>query len=45
MPDFVSTILVKALLMMLEALLARLFLHLIRSAAYKRTVPVSAVAA
>jgi hypothetical protein len=35
MPDLVSTILAKALVMLLEALLARLFLQLTRSGLYQ----------
>ncbi len=35
MPDLVSTILAKALVMLLEALLARLFLQLLRSGLYR----------
>jgi hypothetical protein len=45
MPDFVTTILAKALVMLLQALLTRLFLHLVRSEAYKRMVPAGAAAA
>ena len=36
MPELVSTVLAKALVMLLEALLTRLFLHLIRTGAYRQ---------
>lgn len=39
MPDVVSTILAKALLMLIEALLTRLALHLIRTGLYGRLWP------
>jgi hypothetical protein len=41
-PDLVSTILAKALVMLVEALLARLFLHLIGSRRYRGAMPAGA---
>jgi hypothetical protein len=35
-PDLVSTVLAKALVMLIEALLARVFLHLMRSGLSRR---------
>ncbi len=40
MPDLVTTALTKTLVMLLEALLARLILHLLRSMAYRNVVRV-----
>jgi hypothetical protein len=37
-PDLVSTILAKALVMLLQALLSRLFLQLVRSGSYRAAV-------
>jgi hypothetical protein len=45
MPDLVSTILAKALVMLLEALLARLFLQLTRSGLYRDMTSAGAAAA
>ena len=42
MPDLISTILAKVLVMLVEALLARLFLHLIRSRTYRGAMPAGA---
>lgn len=39
MPDVVSTVLAKALVMLVEALLTRLALHLIRTGMYRRLWP------
>ena len=38
MPNLVSSVLTKALVMLIEALLARLLLHLVRSMAYRDVV-------
>ena len=38
MPDLVTSVLTKALVTLLEALLARLILHLVRSMAYRGVV-------
>ena len=35
MPELLTTVLAKGLVVLLEALLARLFLHLMRSVAYR----------
>ncbi len=42
MPDLVSTVLAKALVMLVQALLARLFLHLLRAGSYSGVVAVAA---
>jgi hypothetical protein len=43
MPDLVSTILAKALVMLVQALLARLFMHLLRTGvSYSGVVAVAA---
>jgi hypothetical protein len=44
MPDLVSTILAKALVMLLQALLARLFLQFMRSGLYRDLRSAGAVA-
>jgi hypothetical protein len=41
-PDLISTILAKVLVILVEALLARLFLHLIRSRTYRGAMPAGA---